>query len=243
MHAPLHDQTVAILGATSGIGRATAKTVRAAGAQVVLGARDEAGLSRTAAEVPGAATVRVDAGDRDQLEAFLDEAAGVDHLVLSFSGGPAGAGPIDSLDLGELRAGFEGKFWPYVSAVQAAVRCLGEGGSITMVAAASAGAPFAGAAGLAAINGALESMVPALAVELKPIRVNAVSPGVIDTPFWAPLPDDQRREMFDQYVSATPVGRIGSADDVAAAIVSVIANAFITGSVVPVDGGLALTAA
>jgi NAD(P)-dependent dehydrogenase (short-subunit alcohol dehydrogenase family) len=86
-------------------------------------------------------------------------------------------------------------------------------------------------------------MVPALAVELKPIRVNAVSPGVIDTPFWAPLPDDQRREMFDQYVSATPVGRIGSADDVAAAIVSVIANAFITGSVVPVDGGLALTAA
>lgn len=205
---------------------------------MILGARDAA-----AHQIDRVASASVDAREGDQLEAFFDEAGEIDHLVLSFSGGPAGAGPIHSLDLDELRAGFEGKFWPYVSALQRGLGHVRSHGSITMVTAASAGAPLAGAAGLAAINGALDSMIPALAIELKPIRVNAVSPGVIDTRFWSPLADHERRAMFDQYASATPVGRIGSPDDVAAAIVSVIANGFITGTVLRVDGGLALAAA
>jgi NAD(P)-dependent dehydrogenase (short-subunit alcohol dehydrogenase family) len=243
MESGLHGQTVAVIGATSGIGRATAAAAQQAGAHLVLGARDEAELAHVAQELDGAATVRVDAGENAQLEAFFERAGQIDHLVLSFSGGPAGAGPIQSLDLRELRAGFEGKFWPYVSSLQIGLGHLREHGSLTMVSAASAGAPLAGTTGLAAINGALESMIPALAMELKPLRVNAVSPGVIDTRFWAALPQEEREAMFDQYAAATPVGRIGSADEVAAAVVSVIANEFITGTVVPVDGGLTLAAA
>jgi NAD(P)-dependent dehydrogenase (short-subunit alcohol dehydrogenase family) len=233
------NQRAAIVGATSGIGLSTARAARKAGAELVLAARDEDELGRAAVDVGDpVTTVRLDAADPRQLDRFFDEIGELDHLVLSLSGGPAGAGPIDSLDLSELRAGFEGKFWPYVAALQAALGHVRPGGSITMVGAASAGAPLPGTAGLAAINGAVESMVPALAMELKPIRVNAVSPGVIDTRFWAALPDEQRAAMFDDYASATPVGRIGSAEDVAEAIVSLMGNGFITGTVLPVDGGL-----
>jgi NAD(P)-dependent dehydrogenase (short-subunit alcohol dehydrogenase family) len=104
------------------------------------------------------------------------------------------------------------------------------------VSAASAGAPLPGVAGLAAINGALEAMIPALAIELKPIRVNAISPGVIDTPWWHGVPEPDRSALFAQYAAASPVGRIGSADDVAQAITSLIANGFVTGTVITVDG-------
>jgi NAD(P)-dependent dehydrogenase (short-subunit alcohol dehydrogenase family) len=116
-------------------------------------------------------------------------------------------------------------------------------GSLTFISAASAGSPVPGAAGFAAINGALEAMVPALAVELKPLRINAISPGVVDTPFWHGLSDDERHQMFDQYASATPVGRVATPEDVAQAVVSIIGNDFITGTVLPVDGGLTLSAA
>jgi NAD(P)-dependent dehydrogenase (short-subunit alcohol dehydrogenase family) len=147
------------------------------------------------------------------------------------------------LPLDELRAAFDGKFWPFLIALQAALPHMGREGSITMVGAASAGAPLPGVAGFAAVNGALESMIPALAIELKPLRVNAVSPGVVDTRFWESLGDDQRSAMFAKYASATPVGRIASPADVGEAVASLMANGFITGTILPVDGGLTLAGA
>jgi NAD(P)-dependent dehydrogenase (short-subunit alcohol dehydrogenase family) len=243
MSMTLQERRIAIFGATSGIGFATAKAAHDLDADIILTARDARELADVAEQLGGASTRRVDATDREQLDAFFAEIVELDDLVLSFSAGPAGAGPLDALDLTELRMGFEGKFWPYVATLQAALGHLRPGGSITLVSAASAGAPLAGTAGLAAINGALEAMVPALAVELKPIRVNAISPGVVDTPFWAGMSEQDRTAMFDQYATATPVGRIGTPEDVAGAIVSVIANGFITGTVQTVDGGLTLAAA
>ena len=91
--------------------------------------------------------------------------------------------------------------------------------------------------GLAASNGAPEATIPALAAELKPIRVDAVSPGVTHTPWWHGLPDAERAALFAQSASATSVERIGSADDVARAIVSLIDNDFITGTIVTVTAG------
>ena len=101
-------------------------------------------------------------------------------LVLAFSGA-AGAGPIRELDLEELRAGLEGKTLPYIACVQAALPKMTNNGSITMVTAGSAQSALPGTAGLAAVNGALEAAIRPLALELAPIRINAVSPGVIDS--------------------------------------------------------------
>ena len=96
-------------------------------------------------------------------------------------------------------------------------------------------------AGLGAINGALESMLGTLARELAPLRVNAVSPGVIDTAWWDKLPEAARTELFEQQARTLPVGRVGRPDDVAHAIRFLMENTFMTGSVIECDGGLRLT--
>jgi len=97
-------------------------------------------------------------------------------------------------------------------------------------------------AGIGAINGMLLTVAPILAVELKPLRVNVVAPGVIDTPWWDFLPDEQRQAVFAEYAGKTPVGRIGRADDVASAIGFLVSNGFMTGQVLTCDGGLRFAA-
>jgi NAD(P)-dependent dehydrogenase (short-subunit alcohol dehydrogenase family) len=114
---------------------------------------------------------------------------------------------------------------------------------VTIISAASARTAFAGTAGLAAANGALEAMVAPLAVELAPLRVNAVSPGVIDTPWWSGMPADQRQGYFDAVAAVTPVRRVGRPEDVAGAIVYLAGAGFVTGTVLECTGGLNLTAA
>lgn len=145
---------------------------------------------------------------------------------------------VRTLDLRELRRGFEAKFWAHVNAVQAALDTIRPSGSITLVTAISARSAMPGTAGLAAINGALEAMVRPLASELRPLRVNAVSPGVIDTRWWGALAPDDREALFARYSATTPAGRVGTAADVSAAVLLLVENTFMTGTVLEVDGGL-----
>jgi NAD(P)-dependent dehydrogenase (short-subunit alcohol dehydrogenase family) len=125
--------------------------------------------------------------------------------------------------------------------VALALPTLAADGSIVLVTAGSAQSALPGTAGLAAVNGALEAAVPVLARELGPRRVNAVSPGVIETEWWEDLPEDDRRALFADYAQRAPLGRNGQAEDVAQAIAGLAGNGFITGVVLPVDGGLRLT--
>jgi NAD(P)-dependent dehydrogenase (short-subunit alcohol dehydrogenase family) len=239
----LQGQRVVVIGGTSGIGLETAKAASALGAEVTIAGRDEHRLRAALAALDhGASGLPVDASDREALARFFQQVKRLDHLVLA-AGGAAGAGPIASLDLGQLRAGFEAKLFPHLSAVQLALPRLSDSGSVTFIASASPNAPYAGVAGLSAINGALEAIVPGLAVELRPIRVNAVSPGVIDTPWWSGLPEEDRNAVFSQYGAAAPVGRIGAPEEIANAIVAVLSNGFITGTVLTIDGGLRYTVA
>jgi NAD(P)-dependent dehydrogenase (short-subunit alcohol dehydrogenase family) len=113
-----------------------------------------------------------------------------------------------------------------------------QGGSIVFVTAASARTPIPGTAGLAAINGAREAMVPTLALELKPTRVNAVSPGVVGTPWWDSLPSEQRESVFAQIAQSLPVGCIGMPEEVAEVILLLLQNGFMTGTVIECDGGI-----
>jgi NAD(P)-dependent dehydrogenase (short-subunit alcohol dehydrogenase family) len=163
--------------------------------------------------------------------------------VLSASPGAVGAGPIATLDEAALRQAFDGKFFAHVKAIQAALPRLRPDGSVILVTAATARAAFAGTAGIAAVNGALETMVGPLAVELAPLRVNAVSPGVIDTHWWNALPEDQRQAYLDSVAAVTPVRRVGKPEDVADAIVYLAGAGFVTGTVLECTGGSNLTAA
>jgi NAD(P)-dependent dehydrogenase (short-subunit alcohol dehydrogenase family) len=177
-------QRAIVMGGSSGVGLATAKALCENGLEVVVTGRDEAKLEAARQTLgPQGRAERVDAISEEEVRAFFERTGPFDHLVLSVSGAK-GAGPFADLDLRELRAGFDAKFWAQVGTAQAALKTLRSGGSITFVTAISARMANPGTAGLAAINGALEAMVRPLAKEPKPTRVNAVSPGVIDTPWW-----------------------------------------------------------
>jgi NAD(P)-dependent dehydrogenase (short-subunit alcohol dehydrogenase family) len=180
-----------------------------------------------------------DASDPDARGRGLSEIGPFDHLVISLTGGK-GAGPFANIAPADLRSGFEAKFWPYFSLAQESLPHLSPSGSITFVSAGSARSAFPGTAGLSAINSAIEGLIRPLAVELKPLRINAVAPGVIDTPWWDKMPEDIKRDTFKRFAAATPAGRIGRPEDIAEAIVFLIGNTFMTGCVLECDGGLRL---
>lgn len=123
----------------------------------------------------------MDAANPESARSALGAIGRFDHLVLALSG-CKGAGPLISMDLAAVRQGFEGKFFPQFATTQAALPFLAQDGSITFVPAATAHAAMPGMAGLGSINAAVVALVPILAVEFKPRRVNGVSPGVVDTP-------------------------------------------------------------
>ncbi|WP_167477198.1 SDR family oxidoreductase [Nocardia arthritidis] len=235
-------ERVVIVGGTSGIGLATAKRLAARGVAVVIAGRSEQRLAAALAELgPEVTGKTVDARDQQDLARLFAEVGPVDHVVVTVTG-PSGTKPFQEIDADHLQAHLSGKLLPHFATVQAALPHLTPNGSITLVSAASAGGSMPTTAALAAVNAGVEALVPVLAVELAPVRVNAVSPGVIDTEWWNFLPDEARADVFAQLSATTPVGRIGTADDIAKAIDFLVDNGFTTGIVVRVDGGARLGA-
>ncbi len=235
----MDQRTAVVIGGTSGIGLATARLLCARGATVHVTGRSSARLDAAGAEAPELQLHQADGTSRVEMEKVFAKVGRVDWLVLAMSGG-AGAGPLASLDLDELRAAFEAKLWGHLNAAQTALPHLAERGSITFISAASARASIPATSGLAAINGAVESLVRPLAVELAPIRVNAVSPGIVDTPWWTAMPEQTREAYFAQAEKVLPVRRVASADDVAESVVLAATNPNLTGTVIESDGGARL---
>lgn len=222
---------VVIMGGTAGIGLATARLLTEDGAEVIVTGRDPERLA--AAKGGVTAAEQVDGTSQEEVAAFFERVGEFGHLVLAFSPGAVGMGPLPGVTPDALRAAFEGKLFAYLYAVQRA-RVTG---SITMVSAGSARAGLPGTATLAAVNGAIERIVSPLAAELAPVRVNAVSPGVVDTAWWSFLPEEERRAQFGAVAETIPAGRVGRPEDVAAAVRYVIGAPYVTGSILPVDGG------
>jgi len=238
----MSQQHIVILGGSSGIGLACARELLAAAHRVTLAGRDPQRLARAAQTLQGdLATLELDAAATDGLADAFARIGRFDHLVLALGSGK-GVGPFASISLAEVRLGFEEKFFPHFAAAQAALPWLRSDGSITFVSAVTAQAALPGTAGIGAANAAIAALVPILAAELRPLRVNAVSPGVIDTPWWDFLEEAQRMALFAEYAAKTPVGRVGQPEDVAQAMALLITNGFISGQVLTCDGGLRLGA-
>lgn len=220
-----------IMGGTSGIGLATAERLTGDGIEATVTGRDPAKLADAERSFAGA--VQVDGTDHDAVTAFFEQFGPFEHLVLAFSPGAVGVGPIREIGLDDFETAFAAKLFAYIDAIrQARVT-----GSITMISAASARAALPGTVTLAAVNGAIERIVSPLAVELAPARVNAVAPGLVDTPWWSFLSEDQRQAQFDAAAGEVPAGRIATPADVADAIGYLVHASLVTGTILPVDGG------
>ncbi|WP_433243632.1 SDR family oxidoreductase [Streptosporangium sp. CA-135522] len=233
--ASLRGRRMVVIGAGSRTGRLLAMTASAAGAELILAGPDARKLEWTAGEVTGPArVVPVDLSDEDSIAKLAAETGELDHLV-STAAMPAN-GPVAELELAAVRRAFDAKVvGPLLLAKHLAGR-VRDGGSFTFFSGVAAWRPSPGRAVMATTNGALAFLVEALAVELAPIRVNAVSPGIVDSGSWDAMGGD--KETFLRGVAErNPARRVGTSDDLVQAVLFAVANPFVTGTVLHVDGG------
>jgi NAD(P)-dependent dehydrogenase (short-subunit alcohol dehydrogenase family) len=228
----LTGKAVVVVGGSSGIGLSTAELAKREGADVVIASRNPEKLN-TAAQKINAKAVPTDVTSDDSVAALFHQCGAVDHVVVTAA--RLKSGPFKTVSMDDVRATMEGKFWgAWRVAREANIR---SGGSITLVSGFLSVRPRPAAAIVGAANGALESLARSLALELAPVRVNCVSPGIIDTPIRAAMPEAARQDMLSKVAAGLPVGRVGLGDDIAQQILSFMLNGFVTGSIVVIDGG------
>ena len=233
-------ETMVVFGGSSGIGEATAKAAKEAGMKVVVVGRDPKRLEEARARLGDVTAIAADGGDRKAVEAVFAQVGAVDHVVIAASGGK-GAGAFVDLDLDDLRTAFAAKVLVQFNVAQVAAKKIRANGSITLIGAASTRSRIKGTVGLAAVNAAIETAVPVLAHELAPLRVNAVSPGIVDTEWWNAMPVETKKALFSQAEKDLPVRRVGTPDEVAKVVLLLAQSGFVTGSIYEIDGGSHLT--
>lgn len=228
----LAGKKVVVVGGSSGIGLATAEFAKREGADVIVASRNPDRL-KAAADKISATAIQTDVTNDESVRALFAQCGAVDHVVVTAA--QLKSGPFKSVSMEDVRATMEGKFWgAWRVAREANIRA---GGSLTLVSGFLSIRPRPAAAIVGAANGALESLARSLALELAPVRVNCVSPGIIDTPIRAAMPEAARQEMLAKVASGLPVGRVGLGEDIARQILSFMLNGFATGSIVTIDGG------
>jgi len=234
-------QHAVIIGGTSGIGLAAAEILLREKFKVTIAGRDPEGLANAGKRLRDeAGTTVVDAANPAAVAALFSSLGNFDHLVLAF-GSNKGLGPFATVGVEEVRLSFTEKVFPHFACAQAALKFLNPKGSITFLSAVSAFGAMPGAAGIGAANAAIAALIPTLARELQPLRVNAVAPGVIDTPWWDWVPTEQKTSLFADFASKTPVGRVGTSEEIGQTIAFLVMNGFMTGQTIVCDGGIRLS--
>lgn len=259
MSASFIDQRIVILGGTSGLGFATAKAALDQGAHVIVTSSQRtrvdaavAALRAAAPEVEGRVAGRVERRVDDRVEGRVtdlsDEArirelfatiGAFDHLVYT-AGESLRLAELPTLDLAEAQAAWNLRFWGALAAAKYGSPHIKPGGSIVLTTGIAKDRPLKGWTNAASICGAVDALTRALAIELAPIRVNAVAPGVVRTPLWDNLTDDARDALYRDLGAKLPVGRVGEAHDIAQTYLYLMREAFSTGQTITVDGGTLL---
>ncbi|MFK3979108.1 SDR family oxidoreductase [Micromonospora sp. NPDC050397] len=233
----LTDQRVVVLGGTSGIGLATATMVAREGARVAVASSSQSSVDRALATLPdGSAGYAANLTEPADVARLFADLGPFDHLVYT-AGEPLALMSLDTLDLDAARTAFELRYFAALSTINAAIPFLRPGGSITLITGTAKDRPSPGWSVASSITGAIDALVRALAVELAPVRVNAVSAGVIRSPLWDSLPDEAREQMYGHLETTLPLGRVGTPEEVAEAFVFLLRASYVTGTVVTVDGG------
>lgn len=230
----MQGKTLLVVGGRSGIARQIATDAAEAGATVVLAGRDPSALADLPASAGQVSTARVDLGDEESIRQLAEGIGAVDYVVSS-AASPAN-GPVTAVERDAVLRAFDAKvFGPLLLAKHLAPR-MAPDGAMLLLAGIVAWRPSAGKTVTAAANGAVSFLVSALAVELAPIRVNAISPGIVDSGAWDGL-GAGKEQLFEKTAAKVPAGRVGQTADISAAALLALTNPFLTGETLHVEGG------
>lgn len=229
-------EKILIIGGSSGMGLATAKFALNKNYEVIIASRSAEKLATAAKTIthPNLRTHVVDTRDEASIQKLFDDLGRIDHLVLS--GSEVNFGDIRTSTVASVKESFDSKFFGPLRTIQRALDYLSAHGSITLFSGTAGTKPEKGTEILSAINGAVDSFAHALAKSLAPIRVNSIAPGIIDTPVYDSI-DANTRAMFQQFTESLLVKRMGTAQEVAQAVLYLIENKYVTGTTLYVDGG------
>ena len=236
----LNGKRIVVLGGSSGIGLAIAQAACREGAAVVIASSNRARLDKALATLPtNAEGVVADLGDEAAMRALFGKLGAFDHLAFT-AGEALQLAPLADIDVAAARQFFSLRYWGAFLAAKYGAGSIRPGGSIVFTSGIAGQRPRAGWALGASICSAMEGLTRALAVELAPIRVNIVSPGVVRTPLWGGMTDEDRENLYRQTAAALPVGHVGDAAEIAEAYLYLMRQSYGTGQVVVVDGGAVL---
>jgi NAD(P)-dependent dehydrogenase (short-subunit alcohol dehydrogenase family) len=230
---------VLVVGRGSGIARAVTIAARDAGAKVIAAGRDKDTLAAAYAGEPAISTETVDLTDEASIAALGERLGSVDHVVTTASA--RARGRLADLDRDAIRLSFDTKvIGPLMLAKHLAPR-MNEDGSFVIFSGVAAAKIMVGTLGVAITNGAADVLARSLALEVAPIRVNAISPGVIDTGAWDALGEQGKADYFANMSARNPAQRIGTANDIANGVLFAMTSTFLTGQTLHIDGGEPLT--
>lgn len=239
----LKDARILIVGGGSGIGFAVAQAVLAEGARVVIASTGADKLASAAQRLGGGVeTALLDITDENAVAAFFAASGDFDHIVSTAGDwGKARRGPLAEMDLKDAEALFRVRFWGAAILAKHGGPRVPAGGSITLTSGMSAFRPIKGSVMATAMAGSVEHLTYGLALELAPVRVNAVFPGGVATEIFQGLPDAIRAAEEARFLSQ-PLPRIGQPDEVAQAYLYLMKGGYTTGQILQVDGGSMLSA-
>ncbi|WP_371364614.1 3-oxoacyl-[acyl-carrier-protein] reductase FabG [Sporomusa rhizae] len=232
----LQNKKIILIGGSSGIGFETAKQVIDQGAKVIIASRSEEKLQSAKAKLGHDTEAYIlDTSQEHQVQTFFEKIGHFDHLVVSAA--ETSGGSFLQMDTAHARQLFENKFWGQYFAVKYGAPKISPQGSIVLFSGIVAYKSMVGSSALGAVNAAISSLGQTLALELAPIRVNIVSPGIIDTPSRSKMTEEARTSFYNTIANKLPVKRIGNAEDVAQGVLYLLQNSFITGTILHVEGG------
>jgi NAD(P)-dependent dehydrogenase (short-subunit alcohol dehydrogenase family) len=236
----LTGKRIVVLGGSSGIGLEVAQQVAARGARAIIASSNADRVKQAVATLDGKAEGHtLDLSNERDIQTFFQKIGDFDHLVFT-AGDTLQLNELAATDLTKARHAFELRYWSVLAAVKHASAHIREGGSIVLTTGVAGERPRKGWALAASVCGAIVSLTRALAVELAPIRVNAVSPGVVRTNLWKNMQEQTREAMYEDVGKHLLVGRVGEAFEIARAYLFLIEEGYSTGQTIVVDGGAVL---
>jgi NAD(P)-dependent dehydrogenase (short-subunit alcohol dehydrogenase family) len=235
----LAGQTVVVIGGSSGMGLQVAHQAKAAGASLILTGRDAARLDQAAREVGAVSTGELDLGHPEQLDRFfVGLPATIDHVFVTGSGPPYA--PIAELDFDQVRRALDEHL---TGSLRIAKVCAGRvraGGSLTLITGTYARRPGIGLVVAAIEAVAVPAIVANIAIELAPMRANAIAAGFVDTPLSSRLLGDDIEHRREELRATLPIRRVVGPADVAALVIQLMTNTAVTGATFDIDGGQSL---